>query len=205
MSIRIDVLPKEEARIKKLGGLLMPDGKTWVIPDQMKHINRFKMWLPNEEGFIVQRPYFVLRAKRVCHKCKKETPVIQLGAKVGQKADFGKGDMVTWRRWEGLPICFTDVTYLDDEIVASLQSNYPFFKFIRSKGLRQKIWGSTCVHCGTLQEDDDEFRYNNNALHPGTWEEGLEIRIVYFSLQFDYYIEGSEIFDTLITDIMEGR
>jgi hypothetical protein len=56
MPIRIDVLPEEEGRVKKLGGLLLPDGKTWVIPDGMKHINRFKAWLPNEEGFIVQRP-----------------------------------------------------------------------------------------------------------------------------------------------------
>jgi hypothetical protein len=205
MPIRIDVLPEEEGRVKKLGGLLLPDGKTWVIPDGMKHINRFKAWLPNEEGFIVQRPYFLLRAKRVCHKCKKDTRVIQLGAKVGQRAAFGKGDMVTWRRWEGLPISFTDVTYLDDEIAASLQSDYPFFKFVRSKGLRQKIWGSTCVHCGALQEDDDEFRYDNNVLHPGTLDEGMEIRIIYLPYKFDYYIQGSEIYDTLITEIMKGR
>ena len=71
--------------------------------------------------------------------------------------------------------------------------------------LRQKIWGSTCVHCGALQEDDDEYRCALNALHPGIWEAGLEIRIIYFPLQFDYYIEGSEIFDTLIGNIMEGR
>jgi len=33
----------------------------------------------------------------------------------------------------------------------------------------------------------------------------LEIRIIYFSLQFDYYIEACEIYDALITEIMEGR
>jgi hypothetical protein len=203
--IKLDINTKQAEKVKKLGGLLLPDGKTWVIPDGVKHINRWKMWLPNEEGFIVQRPYFVLRAKRSCHKCGKETNVVQLGGKNGQQAIFKNGDTVTWRRWEGYPICFTDVTYLDDEVAASLQSNYPFFKFMRSKGLRQKIWGSTCVHCGALQEDDDEYRCDLNALHPGIWEAGLEIRIIYFPLQFDYYIEGSEIFDTLIGNIMEGR
>jgi hypothetical protein len=86
-----------------------------------------------------------------------------------------------------------------------MQSNYPFFKCVHSKELRQKIWGSTCVHCGALQEDDGELRYGNSALHPGLREEGLEIRIIYFDLQFDYYIEACEIYDTLIADVMEGR
>ncbi|MDO6432109.1 hypothetical protein Q4E93_16015 [Flavitalea sp. BT771] len=161
MPIIIDVLPEEAAKVKKLGGLLLPDGVTWVIPDKIKH--------------------------------------------VVQRATFEKGDMVTWRRWQGLPITFTDVTYLDDRISASLQSDYPFFKFVRSKGLQQEIWGSTCVHCGTLQEDDDAFRYESNVLHPVTLDEGMEIRIIYLALQFDYYIGGSEIFDTLITEVMKGR
>jgi len=203
--IRLDIDATQAEKVKKLGGHLLPDGKTWVIPEEVKHINRFKIWLPNEEGFIVQRPYFVLRAKGPCYKCKRETPVVQLGGKRGQQASFRNGDTVTWRQWENCPLCFTDITYMDDQIAASLQSNYTFFKFVRSKGLQQKIWGNTCVHCGALQEDDGEFRYGNSALHPGLWEEGLEIRIIYFSLQFDYYIEACEIYDALITEIMEGR
>lgn len=54
--IKLDIDAKQTEKVKKPGGLLLPDGKTWVIPDE-----------------------------RDCHKCGKETAVVQLGVRTGSR------------------------------------------------------------------------------------------------------------------------
>src|ERR1700743_2663609 len=104
--IQLEVKKKEQKRLAKLGARLLQDGKTWVIPDEITDINPFAWWLPQEEGVIVQRPYFVLRAKCGCWKCKKETTVVALGAKCYQAAYFNDGDLPDWERVEATPTVF---------------------------------------------------------------------------------------------------
>lgn len=191
MSIKLKVKPDDKVRAKGLGALWIPEEKTWVIPDPVKDINSFKEWLPSQEGWIVQRPYFVVRAKRLCHKCGQETPIIGLGAKNAQYLFFEREDRSVWQYSEG-PIIFSDTDYLDAEVVASLQEYYPFYRKAYSKVARRKFWGNTCVNCYALQEDDEEFLYEDgNPLSPLTIERAREIRIVYFKLKFDYYIRSS--------------
>ena len=84
MAIRLNIKAKQRQMVKALGAELYQDGKTWVIPNSIMDINPFKDWLPEEEGHIVQRPYFVVRTKGACRKCGKETPLIALGAKTYQ-------------------------------------------------------------------------------------------------------------------------
>ncbi|MBN8851387.1 MAG: hypothetical protein BGO55_09205 [Sphingobacteriales bacterium 50-39] len=204
MPIKIDVEAREEAKARKLGACLLEDGKTWVIPDELDHINKFKPWLPCEEGFLVKRPYFVVRARMPCYKCKKETTVVALGAKVAQEAAFRRGDTLTWKKWD-VPILFDDVEYVDDEVVESLQDYYPFFKYKRVRALGQKIWGNACMHCGAMQEEDDEFRYEANALRPGTIKAAREVRLIYFKLNFDYYIQACWSYDPFFNEFVLGE
>ena len=177
MSIQLRIKKEEEQEIFRLGGRLLPDGKTWVIPDEISDINRFKLWLPQEEGFIVQRPYFVLRAKCRCKKCKQETPVVALGAKNYQELVFETSDEPVWRKAEG-PVLFTEVEYLDATISRSMQENYAFYKKSYSKELEQDIWGNCCIHCDASQEENDDWRYDfKNPFSPLSVKEAKEIRI----------------------------
>jgi hypothetical protein len=184
-----NVKVKQEGKIKELGACRVPDSKTWFIPDTVKDINPFAEWLPKKEGFIVQRPYFVARARMSCYKCGKETPIVALGEKYAQEFAYMTRDKGVWQDCEG-PFIFTEVGFLEEEAIGSLQEYYPFFQRSFCKDLRRKLWGSNCVHCGVLQEEYGEFRYEANALKPVTVEDMAEIRIVHFKLNFDYFISA---------------
>jgi|GEM_PF-4460884 len=64
--IQLRVKQNEGRWVTKLGGRLLSDGKIWIIPNEITDINAFASWLPQEEGFFVQRPYFVLRGRYPC-------------------------------------------------------------------------------------------------------------------------------------------
>lgn len=196
--IQLRVKQKDGRRVAKLGGHLLRDGKTWVIPDEITNIDRFAPWLPQEEGFIVQRPYFVVRAKYRCWKCGQEIQAVRLGAKFYHESYFEDADIPQWMRGEGL-ISFTEVEYLDDAISRSMQENYPFFKLMYSEELERDEWCNCCVHCGSAQEEDGDWRYGcKNPFFPFD-QAGLEaLRVIYFKLDFDYYIGAGCQFDTVL-------
>jgi hypothetical protein len=196
------VKKKERSQVLGLGGRLLPDGKTWVIPDEIKGINGFASWLPHGEGFIVQRPYFVLRAKCSCWKCGKEMPVVALGATCFQYSTFEDADLPVWNREEG-PIMFTDIRHLDATIVQSLKENYGFFRQLYLEEWKSEEWGNCCVHCGIMQEADGDWRYGlKSAFTPSSIEEARDIRIIYFKLPFDYYIGSGFCYHTLLDEMI---
>lgn len=201
MAIRLNIRAKQRQMVKELGAELHLDGKTWFIPDHVTNINPFKEWLPEEEGIIVQRPYFVVRTKGTCWKCGKETPLIALGTKSYQTLVYKTPDRGIWKK-EDYPILFTEIERLEGDIIESLQSNYSFFKKAYSKSERKKKWGNFCVHCQARQEDDDEFIYEAGPLSPLSIEEAKELRIIYFKLAFDYYISGGYSIDPLIEEVL---
>ena len=203
MAIKLSVKKREQGRVLSLGGRPSPDGKTWVIPDEIRDINAFASWLPQREGFIVQRPHFVVRGKCSCWKCGQETPAVALGAKCYQQLWFPTADTLQWERTEGEPILFTEIDYLDETISRSLQEHYGFYKQTYSKKLRKKEWGNCCVHCQALQEEDDDWRYDfRNPFSPVSVEEAMEMRIIYFKLSFDYYIRGGYQYDGLFAEMV---
>lgn len=202
MAIRLKVKHEHFARVKKLGALCLPDTKTWVLPDEITDINPFREWLPNKEGFFVQRPYFIARAKIPCFKCGQETTIIRLGAKFAQGLVGESAEKPVWEKWNS-PVLFNEVDYLDREIAGSLKSHYPFFQKVYSTANRGKIWGSTCIHCQALQEEDDGYRYEANPLSPVTLEEAREIRIVYFKMAFDYFIRAGQEMNALYAHIID--
>jgi hypothetical protein len=212
MPIKIIVEPKEVERVKKLGALWLPGEGTWVIPDTVKKINSFRRWLPDDEGYIVQRPYFVVKTKRACLKCGKETPIVALGAKNYHSLFHKTENRGSWRRI-GYPTLFSDITYLDEEIVQSLQEYYPFFQYAHSYcdeypeeyGESEDSWVNTCVHCKTVQEDIYNFMDGNAPLSPIYEEEMSKLHIVYFKLRFDYYIQAGEMHSPLFEEMMKGR
>jgi hypothetical protein len=148
------LMPEKEKPV--FGGRLLPDGKTWVIPDEIEDINPFMQWLPHEEGYIVQKPYFSVRSKCLC---------------------------------EG--------------ISAVMQANYPFFQQQYSAELENKVWGNCCVHCQALPEEDGEYAYGlGNPLSPVTIEAAMEIKVIFFKMEFDYYISAGSSWCDLYLDIM---
>lgn len=198
MSFKLgNVKKREQEQVFALGGRLLPDFKTWVIPDELQDINGLAPWLPCEEGFIVQRPYFVLRAKCSCWKCGQETPVVALGARRFQHLTYETSDMPVWRR-EEKPVLFTEVGYLDETISRSMQENYGFFRQLYLEEREIEEWGNCCVHCGSMQEANDDWRYDfRSPFNPQSVEEAREVRGVYFNLPFDYYINAGDSYGTL--------
>lgn len=202
MPIRIDVKRKEQQRVVELGGRLLEDGKTWVIPDEITDINPFMEWLPDEEGYIVQRPYFAVRAKCHCWKCGNETTVVGLGAKNWQSLVYETADKPRWVK-EDYPLLFTEIDQMDEEIANAMQTNYPFFRYGYCKEERMKLWGNYCVNCQAKQEDDGDFRFGlKNPLSPTSIEQAREIRVIYFGLQFDYYISAGCEMNMLFLEII---
>jgi hypothetical protein len=200
--IQLTVKQKERRRVAKLGGRLLPDGKTWVIPDEITDINGFAPWLPYEEGFIVQRPYFVVRGKYPCWKCKQEIAAVKLGAKFYQESYFEDADIPQWKRAEG-PILFIDIKYMDETISRSMRENYPFFKLIDSKELEGEEWCNCCTHCGTAQEENGDWQFGcKNPFSPYDIAGAREIRVIYFKLGFDYYINAGWETGTLLPEII---
>lgn len=202
MSIKLNVRSKEEGRVKKLGALWIPDEKIWVIPDAVKDINPFKKWLPEDEGHIVQRPYFVARTERACLKCGKETPLIALGAKHYQALFYETEEKATWTKIE-YPILFCDIGFLEEEVIRSLQEYYPFFQLADLDEESEKFWVNTCIHCHAIQEDVYNFMDGNPPLSPITIEDMRQIRIIYFKLNFDYYISAGWVDNPLFVDIIQ--
>jgi hypothetical protein len=202
MSIKINVKKKEQKQIAELGGQLLEDGKTWVIPDWITDINPFMQWLPQEEGHIVQRPYFAVRAKCRCWKCGGDITVVGLGAKNCQELVYVTADKPQWINDSG-PLLFTEIDRMDEEIAASMKANYPFFRYGYSSLERTKAWGNHCIHCQARQEDDGDFMFGvRNPLSPVSVEQAREIRVVYFSLPFDYYVSGTWGVNTLFGEFL---
>ena len=191
MSIKLDINKRDWEQVKRIGGRLLLGGKTWVIPDEIQDINPFAKWLPEVEGHIVQKPYFSVRAKCVCWKCKRETPVVALGAKSYQALVYETADNPLWEKVADDRLIFTEIDRLDERISAYMQANYPFFQQQYSVKLESRVWGNCCVHCQALQEEDGEYTFGlANPLSPGTIEAAKEIRIIFFKLEFDYYISS---------------
>jgi hypothetical protein len=202
MAIRLrNVKANQAERLKKLGACKIANSRIWVIPESVTDIDPFVDWLPQKEGFIVQRPHFVAKAKIQCHKCGTETPIVALGAKKAYQLSFTADGRIRWLKWDS-PFFFEGIDYLSKEIVASMQEYYPFFQRKYCKNLGGKIWGSTCIHCHVLQEENDEFLFEATPLSPVTMEDALEIRLIYFKLKFDYFIEAGFSINSLFYEII---
>jgi hypothetical protein len=205
MSIKLFVEPGDVKKIKKLGACWLPDVQSWVIPDGVRDINPFRDWLPDEEGFIVQRPFFVVRTKRLCVECGKETPLVAPGIKSGYELAFDEKDRPVWRRWD-LPMLFTEVVYMDPTILQSMQENYPFFQWSCSPFSEEEdkfyYWANTCIHCQAVQDDLYNFSDGDAPLAPCTMEDARKLRVVYFKLPFDYYIQTGFSMDPIMEEIL---
>jgi hypothetical protein len=203
MAIKLNIEKRDQQQVKQIGGRVLPDGKTWVIPDEIKDINPFMQWMPCVEGHIVQKPYFSVRATCLCWKCKQETPVVALGAKSYQALTYETEDNPLWQRIEDDRLIYTEIDYLDKGISAMMQANYPFFQQQYSSKLEGRVWGNRCVHCQALQEEDDEYAYGlASPFSPISLEAAKEIRVVHFKLEFDYYIRAGSAWCDLYLDVI---
>lgn len=189
MPIKLNVPFSQKAMAKELGAWWFSDDKTWVIPDTTEDINPFMKWLPEDEGFIVKRPYILAKAERYCWKCRKETPLIALGAKCFYALEYETINTPKWTKWE-YPILFSDIDVLESETVDAIQKDYPFFQKAYSKTAKTEYWGNTCVHCNSLQGDNYLFMNANAPFSPITREDARNIKKAYLRLRFDYYLRA---------------
>ena len=54
MPIKLNIKQRDQQKVKEIGGRLLPDGKTWIIPDEIQDINPFMKWLPSKESRFVR-------------------------------------------------------------------------------------------------------------------------------------------------------
>jgi hypothetical protein len=186
MPIKLSVPFHQKDRAKELGAWWVSDVKTWIIPDTIDDINPFLRWLPEKEGFIVKRPYLIAKSHRNCWKCRLETPLIALGAKSFYALAYETEDNPIWTKWE-YPILFSEIDFLDEEIIEALQNTYPFFQYTYSNTAKQKYWANTCIHCQSLQGDNYNFMEGTAPFSPLSVEDA-DIRKEYLRLKFDYYL-----------------
>lgn len=153
MPIRINVsfLQKDEA--KKKGAIWIPEIKTWVIPDYIKDINSFKLWLPQNVSTIVKSPLLLARSSRTCWKCRKETPLIALASRSFFTTVFNSPLEKKWEYFE-FPVVFVHILNLGRNIVSILEDRFPFFQQRYSEKFAKNFWVNTCIHCQTKQGDD---------------------------------------------------
>ena len=199
MPIRLSVTFNQKDQAKELGAWWFSGEKIWVIPDAIEDINSFFKWLPNEEGFIIKRPYFIAKSTRYCWKCGHGTPLIALGAKSFYVLEYETEDKPKWTKWE-YPVLFSEIDFLDEEVIKVLKNSYPFFQYVYSNMAKHKYWANTCVHCQSLQGDNYNFMGSDAPFAPSSREEA-RIKREYLSLEFDYYLiagyNQNEVYDSI--------
>jgi hypothetical protein len=114
-----------------------------------------------------------------------ETPAVALCATCFQHLTYEESDTPEWIRDEGM------------------QENYPFFRQTYLKKVGRKEWGNCCVHCQAMQEDNDDWRYGfRHPFATSSVREAMELRIIYFNLNFDYYLRGVHAHDSLLYEVI---
>jgi len=189
MPIKIKVPFSQKQEAKALGAIWIAEEKTWVIPKYIEEINSFKPWLPPGGGTFVKFPYLVVKSKRTCWKCHKDTPLIGLGAKEYITSAFNSPKDVVWEKYPE-PVLFVDITFIDSELVPVLKTQFPFFQLTYSKTLNKNVWVNTCIHCQTIQPDkynlENDFVFGGSM---GTLFKGKKTELL--KLRFDYHIDSA--------------
>jgi hypothetical protein len=147
-------------------------------------------------GSIVKSPYLIAKSNRLCWKCRKETPLIGLGAKTFFTTAFGPqippADMV-WEKYF-YPAFFVDIEFIDIEVSKQLKAQYPFFQEMYAKKLGKSTWVNTCIYCQTIQGDDYNIARPHSPFGGYTNEKKTLFRgkkMEQMQLRFDYYIDSA--------------
>ncbi|RZK43399.1 MAG: hypothetical protein EOO90_03830 [Pedobacter sp.] len=196
MPIKLNVPFAEKDQVKSLGAWWYAEEKAWVIPDSIKDINPFALWLPQEDGLIVKWPYIVVKAKRKCYRCEKLTTVIALGVKNYYAFDYHPSTQtITWALCEDDSVLFLEVDLLDVDFSRHLNSRYPWYQmqYAQRTG-REKGWANTCQHCAALHEDDYLFSETSGVFNCLYKEDFKGISRDYLKLRFDYFISSGILY-----------
>ena len=130
MPLELFVPYAEKDKVKSLGGLWMPECKSWGAPDHITDINPFRPWIPYQDGCLVRKPYLLCLSKTNCWKCGKETLMIALGAK--NYYAFDDRSLVKMHA----PTLFSWVSAMSPSITDWLHQHYPSFKIMYSHTLK---------------------------------------------------------------------
>ena len=195
MPIKINVPYPERDEARKLGARWNSDKKSWFIPDSITDINVFQKWLPKQQGYLVKRPYTLLKARRICWKCSQETSLIALAAKSFYALEFPDDGDDIWIYRED-PVIFYGIEGLEPDLTNLLTEKFPFFRYTFSQTIQAKYWANTCIHCKALQGDNYNFMMPPMPFGPVDPDEASLIEKEALDLTFDYYIIACEFFST---------
>jgi hypothetical protein len=183
MPLELLVPYAEKDEVKSLGGLWLPERKTWVVPDHIRDIDPFKTWIDYREGCIARKPYLLCLSKTKCWKCGKETPMIALGAK-----NYYAFEEQSWLKSKE-PTLFSSVLTMSPPIRDWLGYHYPSFKIMYSYTIKSSYYGNTCTSCGRLQGDFFHHEEPGGAFFPDPYgNQPITARFKNIDLELDYHI-----------------
>ena len=183
--LNVPYAQKEEA--KALGARWYPEGKKWVVySKKYNDIIKFRKWL--DGSFIIRNELYIVEGKRVCWKCKKETPVICLAFKDYINLDFPeiRGDSF---------ILTSMLSELPCEIFNYMTKKY-FFKMTYSRTRNEMYCANCCINCNCIQGEFHLFEeFLDSPFYPMTEDSARELTFNRIKLPFDFSTEFEAYLD----------
>ena len=192
MPLPLQVQFSEKDEVKQLGAWWSAEQKTWIIPDHVTDITRFKKWIPHHQGIIIRKPYRLLITARRCWKCDKVTPMVALAGFNYHSFEYlDENDPESTQEWiKGEePTVFAFVTEMDEHLNDYLKIHFPFFRSTHSKTLEEKTWANNCQLCGRLQGEWHNHEDFDGAFFPDPYEGSpFEFKLHEMALEMDFHI-----------------
>lgn len=162
MPLLLNVPFCEKDAVKSLGAKWNSKIKRWYVTDKNQYY-KFKKWFVYPHSNIVICDHFyIIVAKQLCFKCKKETRVVSLAT--DSYLTFNNGNVEVYND----DINFIKLNSVNaEQLLKHLNNNYDFYKGY-SNTTKTHYWGNHCDHCGVLQgnwflysEPDSPFFMNS--------------------------------------------
>jgi len=188
--LKVPFANKDE--VKALGAWWSQPLKSWVIPDHVADITQFKKWIPYQEGFIIRKPYRLIKTARRCWKCDQVTPMVALAGFNYYAFNYtDENDPEATQEWikGDEPTLFAFATDMDEHLDKYLKDHFPFFRLTYSKMLEDETWANNCLYCRMLQGEWHNHEDFNGAFCPDPYEgSAFDFEIHEMPLELDYHI-----------------
>lgn len=204
MPFKLNVPFSEKDIVKSKGAFWDATQKTWFVPDH-KDLNDFTQWIDTENiNIIIKAPVYLAINTSECWKCHHETTVISLYSDNFYHLDYRdeEAENETYEKVDAKSF-FSDITFLDKDILQFLHQNFAFFKLGFSKTINSRYWANHCEQCDALQGDFFNHAEPGGAFYPVTEAECKKILLIQLPLKFDVGINGQFSYSSNEDEIFE--